>query len=216
MDEYGQPLVGVAVQVKGTSLGVVTDLDGNFSFSIPVDSRALLFSYLGMKTQEVSANKSNYKIVMVEDATQMEEVVVIGYGSQSREKITTSVTKLDKEALKNVPYANAASALQGTVSGVRVQSISGQPGAEPRIIVRGGTSINNPNGATPLYIIDGVMRANMVHIASEDIESIQILKDAAATSIYGAQGSNGVVIVTTKKGKAGKTRVEYRLSLIHI
>lgn len=133
MDEYGQPLVGVAVQVKGTSLGVVTDLDGNFSFSIPVDSRALLFSYLGMKTQEVSANKSNYKIVMVEDATQMEEVVVIGYGSQSREKITTSVTKLDKEALKNVPYANAASALQGTVSGVRVQSISGQPGAEPRI-----------------------------------------------------------------------------------
>ena len=213
MDEYGQPLVGVAVQVKGTSLGVVTDLDGNFSFSIPVDSRALLFSYLGMKTQEVSANKSNYKIVMVEDATQMEEVVVIGYGSQSREKITTSVTKLDKEALKNVPYANAASALQGTVSGVRVQSISGQPGAEPRIIVRGGTSINNPNGATPLYIIDGVMRANMVHIASEDIESIQILKDAAATSIYGAQGSNGVVIVTTKKGKAGKTRVEYRYNL---
>ncbi len=102
----------------------------------------------------------------------MEEVVVIGYGSQSREKITTSVTKLDKEALKNVPYANAASALQGTVSGVRVQSISGQPGAEPRIIVRGGT-FNNPNGATPLYIIDGVMRANMVHIASEDIESIK-------------------------------------------
>lgn len=134
----------------------------------------------------------------------MEEVVVIGYGSQSREKITTSVTKLDKEALKNVPYANAASALQGTVSGVRVQSISGQPGAEPRIIVRGGTSINNPNGATPLYIIDGVMRANMVHIASEDIESIQILKDAAATSIYGAQGSNGVVIVTTKRGRPVK------------
>ena len=213
IDEYGQPLVGVAVQVKGSSIGTVTDLNGDFSLDIPTDSHTLIFSYLGMKTQEVPANKKNYKIVMIEDATQMDEVVVIGYGSQSREKITTSITKLDKEALKNIPYANAASALQGTVSGVRVQSISGQPGAEPRIIIRGGTSIDNPNGATPLYIIDGIMRPNMVHIATEEIESIQVLKDAAATAIYGAQGSNGVVIITTKKGKAGKARIEYRYNL---
>lgn len=213
VDESGQPLIGVTVQIKGTTVGVVTDKEGNFSLDIPAGARTLVFSYLGMKTQELPAGKEVYRVVMTEDVTLMDEVVVIGYGSQSREKITTSVTKLDKAALKNVPYANAASALQGTVSGVRVQSTSGQPGAQPRIIVRGGTSINDPNGAAPLYIVDGIVRPTLVDLASEEIESIQILKDAAATSIYGARGSNGVVIVTTKTGKAGKAKVEYRYNL---
>jgi TonB-linked SusC/RagA family outer membrane protein len=120
---------------------------------------------------------------------------------------------MDNKVLQNVPYSNVASALQGTVSGVRVQSISGQPGAAPRVIVRGGTSINNPNGSSPLYIIDGIIRPDMNDISSDDIESIQVLKDAAATSIYGARGSNGVVIVTSKSGKKGKTSINYGYDL---
>ena len=212
-DGYGEPLPGVTIQVKGTSAGTITDIDGNFSFSVPANSQRLVFSYLGMKTREVEITGPVMHVIMEEDAAQLEEVVVIGYGSQSREKLTTSVTKLDNETLKNVPYANVGSALQGTLSGVRVQSVSGQPGDQPRIIIRGGTSIDNPNGAAPLYIIDGIIRPQMMHLASEDIESIQVLKDAAATSIYGARGSNGVVIITTKAGKAGKAKIEYRYNL---
>jgi len=140
-------------------------------------------------------------------------VIVIGYGTQSREMITASISKLDNKVLENVPYTNAASALQGSISGVRVQSTSGQPGAAPRVIIRGGTSINDPNGATPLYIIDGIIQTHMNDLPSDDIESMQVLKDAAATSIYGARGSNGVVIITTKKGKSGVTKVNYRYDL---
>src|SRR5690606_11661267 len=139
----------------------------------------------------------------------VDEVVVIGYGTQSRETLTTSISKLDKKVLENVPFANVASALQGTLPGVRVQSTSGQPGAAPRVIVRGGTSINNPNGATPLYIVDGILRSDINNINSNDIESLQVLKDAASTAIYGARGANGVVLITTKSGKEGRVQVEY-------
>src|SRR5690606_21540878 len=123
-------------------------------------------------------NRSTLMVTMATDVAVLKEVLVVGYGSQSREVLTTSISKLDTKVLENVPYANAASALQGTVSGVRVQSTSGQPGAAPRVIVRGGTSINNPNGASPLYIIDGIIRTDMNDINSEDIESMQVLKDA--------------------------------------
>jgi TonB-linked SusC/RagA family outer membrane protein len=139
--------------------------------------------------------------------------VVIGYGKQSREVLTTSVTKLDTKVLANVPYANVASALQGTLSGVRVQTTTGMPGQAPRIIIRGGTSINNPDGAAPLYIIDGIIRTNMNNLDQADIESIQVLKDAAATSIYGARASNGVVIIVTKSGQSGKTQIDYKYDL---
>ena len=143
----------------------------------------------------------------------VKEVVVVGFGTQAREKVTSSITKLPAEALKNVPYANVATALQGNVSGVQVQSTSGQPGAAPRIIVRGGTSINNMNGAAPIYIVDGIIRTDLADINSNDIESIQVLKDAASTAIYGARASNGVVIVTTKTGKPGKVQATYSYGL---
>lgn len=209
-DVNNEPIIGANIIEKNVpGNGTVTDVDGRFTLSIE-ENATILVSYIGYLPQEISvAGKTYFEVILQEDTKTLDEVVVIGYGSQSRETITTSVTKLDNKVLENVPYANAASALQGSVSGVRVQSISGQPGAAPRIIVRGGTSINNPNGAAPLYIIDGVIRPDMNNISSDDIESIQVLKDAASTAIYGARGSNGVVIITTKSGKTDQLRVNY-------
>lgn len=213
-DENNNGLPGVNILVKGTATGTTTDADGAFGISGLNSSSVLIFSFIGYQNQEISiGNKNTLMVTMASDVAVLKEVLVVGYGSQSREVLTTSISKLDTKVLENVPYTNAASALQGTISGVRVQSISGQPGAAPRVIVRGGTSINNPNGASPLYIIDGIIRTDMNDINSEDIESMQVLKDVAATSIYGARGSNGVVIITTKSGKIGQTRITYSYDL---
>ena len=191
----------------------MTGLDGSFTITVPENNAALIFSYIGFARQEITVgNQTDIKVSMKEDTRMMEEVVVIGYGAQSRAMLTTSVSKVDNKVLANIPYPNTASALQGSVSGVRVQNTTGQPGDAPRIIIRGGTSINNPDGAAPLYIIDGII-AQMNDLTGYDIESIQVLKDAAATSIYGAKGSNGVVIITTKTGKAGKTRINYTYNM---
>ncbi|WP_209329699.1 SusC/RagA family TonB-linked outer membrane protein [Lunatimonas salinarum] len=213
-DSDGESIPGVNVLVKGTSVGTITDIDGGYTINVPQNSSTLVFSFIGYRTvEEVLGGRSQINVRLESALSDMEEVVVIGFGEQSREVLTTAVTKVDSKALQAVPYPNAASALQGTVSGVRVQSTSGQPGAAPRVIVRGGTSINNPNGASPLFIIDGVIRPDMNDISADDIENMQVLKDAAATSIYGARASNGVVIITTKSGKAGQTRVNYRYDL---
>lgn len=213
-DDSGESIPGVNVLVKGTSVGTITDIDGSYTLNIPQGGTSLLFSFIGYRTrEEVLGGRSRLDIQLEAALSDMEEIVVIGYGEQSREVLTTSITKVDSKALQSIPFPNAASALQGTVSGVRVQSTSGQPGAAPRVIVRGGTSINNPNGAAPLFIIDGVIRPDMNDLSADDIENMQVLKDAAATSIYGARASNGVVIITTKSGKAGQTRVNYRYDL---
>lgn len=213
-DQNAQPLPGVSVLVKGTSIGTVTASDGRYAIEVANASAVLTFSFIGYVTQEIPlGNNSVIDVTLAEDTKMLAEVVVVGFGEQSRETLTTSVSKMDNEVLENVPLANVASAMQGTVSGVRVQSLSGQPGSAPRVIIRGGTSINNPNGASPLYIIDGVIRTNINDIAAEDIESLQVLKDAASTAIYGARGSNGVVIITTKSGKAGQARISYNYDL---
>lgn len=210
-DSNNSPLPGANVQVMGTTVGASSNAEGIYTINVPNAESSLIFSFIGYKSQEVQVgNQTQINISLVADEALLNEVLVIGYGTQSRETVTTAITKVDSKALESIPYANAASALQGTVSGVRVQSTSGQPGAAPRVIVRGGTSINNPDGASPLYIIDGVMRPQMDNIAPEDIESMQVLKDAASTAIYGARGSNGVVIITTKSGKSGKTTASYR------
>tara|TARA_R110002012_G_scaffold290109_1_gene483585 strand:- start:35745 stop:39053 length:3309 start_codon:yes stop_codon:yes gene_type:complete len=212
-DENGQPIPGVNVLNKATLNGTITDFDGNFTLSVLDDEVVLSFSYLGFKTQDiVVGNQTTINVVLEESATSLDEIVLVGYGTQSRSQVTTAISKLDAKVMENAVFANPASALQGTLAGVRVQSTSGQPGAAPRIIVRGGTSINNPNGASPLYVIDGVQRTDMNNIAADDIESVQVLKDAASTSIYGALGSNGVVLIKTKSGKAGKLRVNYRMN----
>ena len=168
-DENGQPIPGVNVLDKATLNGTITDFDGHFSLSVLDEEVVLTFSYLGFKTQEVLVgSQTTINVILVENATNLDEIVLVGYGTQTRGQVTTAISILDTKVMENAVFANAASALQGTLAGVRVQSVSGQPGAAPRIIVRGGTSINNPNGATPLYVIDGVQRSDMNNIASQE------------------------------------------------
>lgn len=214
-DSKGVGLPGVTVAVKGSTGGTSTDEKGSFSIRVPDQKARLQFSHLGMRSLELPVNKTGQmSVTLEEDASKMNEVVVIGYGSQSRQLLTTAVAKVDNKALESVPLTNVGEALQGAVPGLLVQNTSGEPGTASRIILRGGTSINNPNGAAPLYIIDGVIRdAGLNELSSADIESIQVLKDAASTAIYGARGSNGVIIITTKSGKAGKTAVNFSYNL---
>lgn len=212
-DARGEPLPGVSVKLKGTSTGASTDANGKYSISLPNANGTLVFTFIGSRTQEIPVSgRTRIDVTLQEDITNLDEVVVTGYGSQSRETLTTSIAKLDTRTLENVPYTNVLSAMQGSIPGVRVQSVSGQPGAAPRITLRGGTAINGSRslGAnTPLYLVDGVIRPDLSDIAADDIESLQVLKDAAATSIYGARASNGVVLVTTKSAKSGVTKINY-------
>jgi TonB-linked SusC/RagA family outer membrane protein len=208
----GEALAGTTVKLKGTTIGVSTNDAGHYSLNVSDRQGTLVFSFIGYESKEMEiGGRTEVDVVLALENTvgTLSDVVVVGYGKQSRGVVTTAITKLDDKVLENIPYANVASAMQGTLSGVRVQSTSGQPGAAPRVIIRGGTSINNPNGASPLYIVDGITRTQINDLSSEDIESLQVLKDAASTAIYGARGSNGVVIITTKSGKAGKTLVSY-------
>lgn len=211
-DEKGESLPGVNIIAKGTTISTQTDFDGNFTIEVPDTVTTLVVSYIGLQEQEVTVGNSPLSIVLKEVGQQMNEVIVVGYGSQNRRTLSTSVSKLDKKVLENVPYSNVTQALQGNVTGLVVRTSSGQPGKASNILVRGGTSIDNPAGATPMYIVDGVIRTQIDDINSSDIASLQVLKDAAATSIYGARASNGVIIVTTSTGKAGVTKITYNVS----
>src|SRR5690554_5366460 len=212
VDQKEAPLNGVSIRVLGSSVATSTDANGTYQISITSSDPVLVFSYIGKMTKQVIVgNQTVINVTLEDDGQDIEEVVVVGYGTQTRDKLTTSISKVDNQVLENTTYTNAGSALQGAVAGLRVQTHSGQPGEGPRIILRGGTSINNPNGAAPLYIVDGVIRSGgLDDINASDIETMQVLKDAASTAIYGARGSNGVVIVTTKTGKSGRTDINYR------
>lgn len=214
VDDRNEGLPGVNIQIKGTTTGTSTQANGSFTLSVPENS-SLIFSFIGYQSQEIPIGRnSTINIRLKADVAVLNEVVVTGYGTQSRETLTTSISKLDNKVLENASYTNVSAALQGAIPGLRVQTSSGEPGAASRIILRGGTSINNPNGAAPLYIVDGIIReAGLTDLNSNDIESIQVLKDAGATAIYGARGSNGVILVTTKSGKAGKTVITYSYAL---
>ncbi len=214
-DEKGSPLTGVTVTQKGSTISAVSSDNGGYLINVSGANVSLIFTSSGYNATEVEVNgRSVVDVVLTENISKLEEVVVIGYGSQSREKMTTAVSKLDNKVLQNTTYTNVGSALQGNIAGLRVMSTGGgQPGAAPRIILRGGTSIQNPDGAAPLYIVDGVIRPNGLNdINAFTIESVQVLKDAASTAIYGARGSNGVVIVTTKSAKPNKTTISYNFN----
>lgn len=213
LDADGNPLQGASVNIKNTNVSTSTGKDGKFTLRSSKNAGILVVSFVGFDNQEIaySANQ-NVTVQLRGSQSNLNSVVVVGYGTQSKALMTTAVSKMDTSVLKNIPYANPGQALQGTLPGVRVTSTSGQPGAAPLIVVRGGTSLD-PNTSYPLYIVDGVITPDLTGINSADIESIQVLKDAASTAIYGARGSNGVVIVTTKSGKAGKTSITYRYDL---
>ncbi|XHP75725.1 TonB-dependent receptor P26 [Arenibacter antarcticus] len=202
-----KPLPGANVLVKGTSTGSQTDFDGNYSIQTNQDD-VLVFSYLGFTTQSIPVgNQSTINVTLQEDAAMLDEVVVTGYGSQTRGTLTTSVSKLDTEILETSTRSNAATALQGTIAGLRVTNNTGQPGSTPSIVLRGGTNFDG--SGSPLILIDGIP-GSFYALNSDDIESIEVLKDAAATAIYGARSANGVILVTTKSGKPGKSSINYK------
>lgn len=211
-DNSGLPLPGVTVVVKGTSVGSITNNDGRYSIQVPADARVLVFSFVGMKTQEVTLdNRNAYEIVMVEETIGLDEVVAIGYGTQKRVTITGAVTSVESEELKKVPAANVANALTGRLSGVTFIQQSGEPGADDPIIrIRGISTLGDPLGAgnNPLVLVDGVER-NFSRLDPEEIESVSVLKDAASTAVYGVRGANGVILITTKRGLAGKPKLTY-------
>jgi len=207
-----EPMIGVTIYVKNTTEGTTTDVDGTYTLEAPGPNDTLVFSYIGFLTQEIPINgRSTIDVVMRQDAAQLEEVVVVGYGTQSRKLLTSSIASVKEEDIKDLQVTTIEGVMQGKAAGVSILTGSGQPGSSPTIRIRGGSSINRSN--QPLFIIDGVQRSSE-DFNPEDIESIEILKDAAATAIYGARASNGVVLITTKSGSTGKARfnVNYRNS----
>ena len=205
----GEPLIGATVRVKGTNLGVITDIDGKFTIAGVEIGATLQISYVGYKTQEIIYRGGTLNVVMVEDNV-LEEVVVIGYGvSQKRTKVTNSIAKVSDEALSVGAHANPAQALAGAVAGVKVDVSTGSPAATPSITIRGGSNYDGGSNE-PLVIVDGVIRSSLSDINANDIESMDILKDAGATALYGARAGNGVILITTKKGKSGSARVDLK------
>lgn len=208
VDNTGEPIIGAAVQLSGTSVGAITDLDGKFALSDIPDTGTLIFSYVGYKTITIPVKGGDFsKIILREDAKMIDEVVVVGYGVQKKSDITGSVSSVKSAELLSAPNASAAQALQGRVSGVVVQNTSGAPSGAISIRIRGSNSLTYGND--PLVIIDGVQDGNIGSLNPNQIESIEVLKDAAALSVYGSKGANGVILVTTKKGISGKARISY-------
>lgn len=207
-DQSQEPLIGVSVTVKGNpGIGTTTDYDGNFTIKVS-EGASLIVSYIGYVTKEVIA-APNMNIVLNEDNLNLEEVVVIGYGTVKRKDLTTAVSTVDEKALANRPIISAAQAIQGKAAGVSVQQPTGAPGGGMTVRVRGTTSFNGSN--EPLYVVDGVPVDNVNFLSPSDIENMQILKDASSAAIYGSRGANGVVIITTKQGKSENAKISLNL-----
>ncbi len=202
-----ESLPGVNISLKGTARGTVTDQEGKFSIQVN-QGDVLVVSMISMTSQEISIDKqTTLDILLAESSKSLDEVVVVGYGQQSRRTLTGAVSSIDNTVFKSVPRTNVGTALQGTAPGLRVQQTTGQPGATPTIVFRGGTDFNG--GGSPLVVLDGVIVPSLFGINTEDVEKIDLLKDAASAAIYGARASNGVILVTTKRGKKGRTSVTY-------
>lgn len=208
-DGSGVPIVGATILEKGNaSNGTATDLDGNFSFSVSARGNTLVVSYIGMKPREIPIdNKTTFQIQLEEGSVALDEIVMIGYGTQRKRDLTGTVTSLSGKELAKIPTASTAQAITGRMAGVQITTTDGSPDAEMVIRVRGGNSVTGDN--SPLYIVDGFPVSSLNDVSPTDIQSIDILKDASSTAIYGSQGANGVVLITTKGAEAGKTKVSY-------
>lgn len=201
----GEALIAVSVQVKGTTTGAQTNVDGNFSVAVPPNG-TLVISYLGYETQEIPVNNQTTLTIQLGSAAQeLEQVVVIGYGSQRKRDLTGAVSNVQGAELAKQPVQTATQAVQGKVAGVQVIA-SGAPNTQPQVRIRGTGSIEA--GVNPLYVVDGVLTNDIRNINNFDIVSMDILKDASA-AIYGVRAANGVIIITTKKGQSGELKVEY-------
>ena len=219
-DEDGLPVVGASVLVKGTTVGTVTDIDGNFTLNnVPSSAGTLIISFIGLQTQEVDI-KPVVNVVLKSDSEVLDEVMVVAYGTAKKSSFTGSATNIHADQITSGSRESIDKALSGKVTGVRIASATGDPGSMGEMNIRGVGSING--STTPLYVIDGVIMKSdndmsyygksqsvLSTLNPDDIESMTILKDAAAASLYGSRAANGVVIITTKSGKEGKTRVSY-------
>lgn len=220
-DVQNVPLPGATVLEKGTLNGTTTDFDGNFTLEVSDGEAVLVVSYLGYATLEVPTNNQNtINVQLQDDASQLDEVVVVGYGTQKIKDVTGAVKRVTSEDFNKGVVNNAGQLIQGKAAGVNVTSSSGEPGSGQRIVIRGQGTIRQGSG--PLFVLDGFPLglagtgsggSPLNFINSDDIESIDVLKDASATAIYGSRGANGVIIITTKKGKAGVSRVSLSSSL---
>jgi TonB-linked SusC/RagA family outer membrane protein len=206
-DETGAPVPGVTVLVKGTTVGTVTDFDGKYTLTAPSEAKILLFAYVGMKPQEIEiAGKTKIDVVMKAEVVGVDEVVVVGYGTQQKKTLTGAVSTVNNEDLRSSTSSNAASRMQGRVAGVTITT-DNSPGGDATVRVRGVGSVNNND---PLYIIDGVPSAGgMTSLNSNDIETMTVLKDASSSAIYGVRAANGVILITTKRGSAGKSKLTF-------
>ena len=209
-DSGNDPLPGVTIMLKGsTGVGTITDIDGNYSLELnDLQNDVIIASFIGMETQEIAVSgRSTINIVMIDSHTQLDEVVAVGYGTVKKRDITGSVASVKGDALEAIPVTSAAQAMAGQMAGVNITTTEGSPDAEVNIRIRGGGSITQDN--SPMYIVDGFPVSTISDIPASEIQSIDVLKDASSTAIYGARGANGVIIITTKSGKEGKVSVSY-------
>ena len=211
-DTTGETVIGASVVVKGTTNGTITGIDGDFSLNNVKQGDIIQISFVGYKTVEVKWNGQPLNVTLKDDTEMLGEVVVTGYGGQQlRTKVTNSISKVKQESLNVGMHSNPAQALSGAVAGLKVIQSSGSPGATPTIILRGGTNLDGTG--SPLVVVDGQLRESMSDINPEDIESMDVLKDAGATALYGARASNGVILITTKRGKAGFREINFKAKL---
>ena len=224
IDGTGEPVIGASVVVKGTTIGVSTDVEGKFTINMPTDKNTLVFSLIGMTAVERTAT-NGMQVVMNEDAKDLDEIIITAYGTSSKKNVISSISKVSSDDLGRLTVASVDMALQGAAPGIMVSANSGAPGNGNTVRLRGVTSISGSN--SPLYVVDGVpiFTGNTVsdiyggqgsnaltNLSTTDIESVEVLKDASATSIYGARASNGVILITTKRGKSGKAKVEFNVA----
>lgn len=212
MDEAKEPIIGANVIVKGQKTGTITDLNGNFKIKVPNQSSVLVVSFIGYATKEVTVGKRKVlTIIIKEDGVTLDEVVAVGYATVKKSDLTGSVAKVDMGDLTKTQVLSVDQALGGRVAGVQVVSGDGQPGMEANIVIRGSNTISDKSDGAPLFVIDGFAteNANLASLNPNDIESMDVLKDASATAIYGARGANGVIIITTKRGSESAPRVTY-------
>jgi TonB-linked SusC/RagA family outer membrane protein len=204
-ESTGEALMGATVKEKGTTRGTSTDLNGDFTLDVGDSSATLVFSYTGFVEKEVPLNgQTRVEVTMGEDVGLLDEVVVVGYGTQKKSDLTGAVGTVKAKDLERIPVASVDQALQGKIAGVYVMPASGQPGAGTSIRIRGTGTLNN---ASPLYVVDGMLLDDIAFVNPQDVESVEVLKDASATAIYGNRGANGVIIITTKRGKSGEARI---------
>lgn len=210
VDVFGEPIPGVTVQVEGTTVGAITDLNGNYKLAVPSENSVLVFSFIGYQSVKATVgSQRTINITLKEDTQALDEVVVIGYGTARKSDLTGSLSSVSSDSYEHQNVTRIDEALQGRAAGLQISNTVGAPGGDVRIRIRGANSVLGDN--SPLFVIDGFVGADFNLLNPNDIKSIEVLKDASSTTIYGSRGANGVILVTTKSGsKDGKVSVSYQ------